>query len=630
VEQRALEALEDVLRLLAGAAASVRLYPATNDIRRHALERFAAAAERVTTSAPLRFIIDPDRIRYGEDDLASGHTQVSALAEALHALQVGQLIIAPGFTVAEIERFLGVLGSDPKDITSRGGVRSALVAAGVGHIAVIEVSLRASTEEGLLGLDLTLAPLDQIADAALAATQTWKVSAVVGNGIDEVSSAIDQLEPATRELAAARVAQALMRLPEAARREVLASALRPDASGSRMEGMLSVVAQMNPAALARLLSLVASDLGLRGLDLARSLELPPEIARELQMLLSPTPQTLELTEMPHDAMVEQTAEEMTDFEEDSEPNIQRMLASATPASAAGKALDTTLAILSTGATQEAIAAVGDALPVALRTGAIAPVAVALSALDVHAGDPGLSESVAAARRTLANRDVVANACRNLPADTQPAALAAVITAAGAPGAEGLLRAYVGAHDGRAVLLQRSAGLACDSIVPAAGRQLRTADTPVASAAVRLLAGVGDKRALPVLAQALDHVDIAVRRAAIAALAELGGAEAAGVLGKALAHWDPETRRFVAREIGRARVTEALPALTRIMDEIYLFDRNQNHDLKKEIIRALESIKTQAAVTTLEKVAARRFPAGRKGRELQFLARSAVQRVRQAG
>ena len=630
MEQRALEALEDVLRLLAAAAASVRLYPPTNDIRRHALERFAASAERVTMSTPLRLIIDPDRIRYGEDDLASGHTQVSALAEALHALQVGQLIIAPGFTVAEIERFLGVLGSDPKEITSRGGVRSALVAAGVGHIAVIEVSLRASTEEGLLGLDLTLAPLDQIADAALAATQTWKVSAVVGNGIDEVSSAIDQLEPATRELAAARVAQALMRLPEAARREVLASALRPDATGSRMEGMLSVVAQMNPAALARLLSLVASDLGLRGLDLARSLELPPEIARELQMLLSPTPQTLELTEMPQDAMVEQTAEEMTDFEEDSEPNIQRMLASATPASAAGKALDTTLAILSTSATQEAIAAVGDALPVALRNGAIAPVAVALSQLDVHAGDPGLSESVAAARRTLADRDVVANACRNLPAGTQPAALAAVITAAGAPGAEGLLRAYVGAHDGRAVLLQRAAGLACDSIVPAAGRQLRTADTPVASAAVRLLAGVGDKRALPVLAQALDHVDIAVRRASIAALAELGGNEAAGVLGKALAHWDPETRRFVAREIGRARVTEALPALTRIMDEIYLFDRNQNHDLKKEIIRALESIKTQAAVTTLEKVAARRFPAGRKGRELQFLARSAVQRVRQAG
>lgn len=614
--------------MLAAAASAVRLYPPTSELPRTAIERFAEATWAVTAAGPLRFLVDPTGFRYGEDDLAAGSQHVLSLAETLHALQVGQLVIAPALTTSEVATFLGVVGTDPHEIAARGGVRACLVAAGVGHIAVIEVSLRPSTEQGIMGLDLTLAPLEEIGAAVVDVADAWRRTAMAGTGTDDMRAAIDRLEPATRELAARRVAQALLRMPEASRRDVLASALRPDANGSRMDGMLAVVAQMNPSALARLLTLVASDVGLRGLDLARSLELPPEVARELRMLLAPSARSEEASGVPVDPEVDSTAEEMADFEEGDEPAIAAAIAAATPALAAGKALATTLAILGASPTVESVAAVGEALPLALRTGALEQAAQALHLLANAAGEPALVEAAAAARRAVSDPESIRAACRAVRPETDPAALAAVLQAAGGAGAEELFARAAEARPEVRPVLVRAAALAGETVIPAAGRLLRAGESSVAIATVRTLSAIGDKRSLPVLTQALEHLDVAVRRATVTALAEFGTPEAAAVLGKALWHWDPETRRYAAQEIGRANVVDALPSLTRIMEEIYLFDRN--HDLKKEVLRSLESLDSPAALPALERVASRRFIAvGRKSRELQFLARQAVERLRQA-
>lgn len=628
MEPRILETIDELLRLLAAAAGAARLYPATSELPRQAIARFLAAARASTAGGPVRFVVDPGAIRFGDEVLGGGHPQVVALAEALHSLQVGQLVIAPGVTETEAIAFLGVAASEPRDITERGGIRAALVAAGVGHIAVIEVSLRPSTEQGILGLDLTLAPLAEIGPAAVSCAEEWRASAATGEGTDDMSTAIERLEPATRELAAHRVAQALMHLPEDKRREVIASALFPDSRGSRMEGMLSVVAQMKPAALARLLTLTAGEMGLRGLDLARTLDLPPEVARELQLLLTPSPQSEESRGVPADPEVDSTADAMRGFEEDAEPAIAAALATATPAIAAGKALDTTLAVLSASPKPEAVAAIGDALPQALRHGAVEAVADALRRLEALAGDPALGAHVSVARRVIGDPSILAAACRAVHPSTDPTELAAVLTAGASAGAEAVLTCYADAPEAVRPVLQRAATLTAESVIPAAGRLLRVAETPVAIAAIRLLATLGDKRAIPVLGQALEHVDVTVRRAAVTALADFGGEDAAGLLGRALAHWDPETRRFVAHEIGRARVVGALPALTRIMDGIYLFDRN--HELKKEVLKSLESLDSPAALPALERIASRRFLAGRKNRELQFLARKALERLRPVG
>jgi HEAT repeat protein len=143
----------------------------------------------------------------------------------------------------------------------------------------------------------------------------------------------------------------------------------------------------------------------------------------------------------------------------------------------------------------------------------------------------------------------------------------------------------------------------------------------------VLVSIGDKRSLPILRQAMDHVDFEVRRACLAALAETGGPEAESLLVNALNHWDPETRRVAAHEIGRAKAASAVPAMLRILQGYYLFERN--YGLKKEVIESLEAIGSPLAEPTLRRMAHQRFVIGRKNRELQFLARRALRGIETA-
>jgi HEAT repeat protein len=92
--------------------------------------------------------------------------------------------------------------------------------------------------------------------------------------------------------------------------------------------------------------------------------------------------------------------------------------------------------------------------------------------------------------------------------------------------------------------------------------------------------------------------------------------------KALAHWDPETRRIAAREIGRTGNTGALPALLKIMAEVSLFERN--YELKKEVLKSLESLHSPQAVPVLRRLARRGFVIGKKNRELRYLAQRVLE------
>ncbi|MDP2233130.1 MAG: HEAT repeat domain-containing protein, partial [Actinomycetota bacterium] len=122
-------------------------------------------------------------------------------------------------------------------------------------------------------------------------------------------------------------------------------------------------------------------------------------------------------------------------------------------------------------------------------------------------------------------------------------------------------------------------------------------------------------------QALDNLDVTVRAAAITSLADFPGGEGKPALAKALSHWDPETRRHVIREIGRVHANQAIPALVRILEDINFLERN--HELKKEVIKSLESLGSPEALPALRRWAGRRFVFGRKNKELRFLARRAV-------
>jgi len=613
---------EEVLRLLAAAAGTARLYPPASALPAEAIERFVSRTNDATfaTQGPLRYIVDPHEFRSGDAVIAGGNSQVIALAESLHALQVGQLLIAPGISEPEATAFVTVANSDPSVVRAHGGIRSALAATGVAHIAVVEVSLRASEEEGLLGVDLMVAPLDTIAEEVAKAAERWAHSE--GPGVDEVAGAIDGLEAATRQIAVERVASALMRLDEATRMRVLAFSLKADANGRRMDGMLNVIANMKPAALARLLTLVAAQAGTDPARIAGALPLPPETAKLLAVMLAPTPDAPESSGAADTAQAAEMAREMAVADDTGE--IDRQIAIASPQLAAGRALATAVAVSRNHGDVESVASIGDSLPHAARDGAFATVREALRHLDELARRPELTDAAVAARATLTDATVLAEICNAVQTDSDAAIVGEILHSAGPVGAEALLETYIRAAEPLRSLLRPVLRGMSESVLGVARARLRTDDPRSAIAILETLSALGDRRAVPVISQALGHLDEQVRFTAITALADTPGTEAAGALVKALGHSEPETQRFAVREIGRVRAAPAIHQLTRALEDLNV---QRTYETKKEIVRTLERIGTPEAERALRRTADRTFVWGRKTRELRALARSAVHTIR---
>ena len=613
---------EELIRLLASAANASRLYPPSSALPAQAIEKFAARSNEITAAmGPLRFSVDPRVLRLGEAEIAVGQNQPTILAEALHAMQVGQLIVAPGLDASETQSFIHVVNSDPVSVRQR-GVRSMLVGAGVTHIAVIEVSLRASEEAGLLGLDLTNAPLEDIGHETVAAAERWSESAEEGAGQDDMRQSIDRLEEAARDIAATRVAEAMLRLDEATRARVLALSLRADASGSRMSGMFGVIARMKPAALARLLTIVAASAGTDAARVAGALDLPPEIARQVALLLIPPVRHEAECGVPADPAVEDMAAQI-DAEED-ESDLRRQVATASPSLAAGKALATTVQLSRISPTVESIRAIGEALPRAARDGAFASAREALRRLDEMMTIPALSLAVEEARNTLQDPEILADVCAAPQTDADAAIAGEILKAAGSAGADAMLTFYLTANSSTRSLFGPVIRGMGESLLNAASRVARTGDSSAAIGVMRLLPMLPDKRAIPVIVQGLEHLDADVRRAAVRALADVPGGEGNPSLASAVSHWDPQTRRFAVREIGRVKALDGLTPLIRTLEDINFLERN--HELKKEVIKSLEALGSPKARKVLRRWAGRRFVFGRKNKELRFLARRALEQL----
>jgi len=613
---------EEALKLLANAVVSARLYPPSSALPMEAVTAFVTRCNEITTQGPLRYTVDPHAFRIGDAKIASAASPVITLAEALHAVQAGQLVIAPGLTPDEVRTFVSLVNTDTATLRASGGLRSGLVAAGVSHLAVIEVSLRASEESGLAGLDLTSAPLDEIAAEVAAAADRRAEAAAQGAAADEMASAIDSLEEATREIAMERVAAAMMRLDEETRERVLASSLRADVEGTRMEGMLAVIARMKPAALARLLRLVAAQADTDPNRIAAAMTLPPETAKMLSILLAPTPSMEPDFGMPETEQAASIAAQV--YEESDTSELERQVAVAAPSLSSGRALATSVAISRRRLDEETIRAIGEVLPQAARDGAFPTVREALRRLDEIATDPGLSDTVAAARSSLAQPQVLADVCRAPETDADAAIAGEILHAAGSAGAEALLDCYIRVPEADRSLLRPVMRGMSEGILGIARQRLRTAEPRIAVAIVRALPALGDRRAIPVIAEGVDHLDESVRFASLTALASIPTPEAGAALVKALKHREPETQRFAVREIGRGRVEAAVPALARALEDI---NRLQpTFETRKEIVRALAQIGTPEAERALRGFASRTLGLGRRSRELRNFAKAAADQI----
>jgi hypothetical protein len=575
---------------------------------------------------PVQYRVDRARFIIGDSAIGEGLPQVASLAETLHALQVGQLIVAPGVTESEVGRLLDIIGAEARTVRSSGGVRAALVAADVRAIAVVEVSLRASTETGMLGIDLTVAPLDDVGRELTRAAATWQQDALAGSSATDVAAdAIGRLETAAQDLAMRRCAEALLYLDEATRVDLLANALTVDAEGKCMDSVLQIIAHMQPAALARLLRLTAATHGQQPDALLPSLDLPSALLSELVKLLEPSSSANLDRSAAAETDAASISREVAEADEDDILHLDELVSAATPRSAAARGLSTVVLIARERPTEDAVNAVADALTGAVACGAFDEVAEAAELLATLAEDPALSSAVQTARAVLGSPGILSECVRRLAEDPSLTAAKTLLDAAGTAGAEALIEGYFSAGpSGRKNLIPIVLSMA-ESLNTVVGRVLRSGEPALATVMIDMLSATGARRLLVTIGMALEHLDSRVREAAVEAIGSHPGPESSKILQKTLAHWDPETRRLAAREIGRAGLVDAVPALLRIMAVVNLFETN--YELKKEVLKSLEALDSPQAMPVLERLASRRFVVGKKNRELRYLARRVLENLR---
>lgn len=606
---------EDLLRQLAAAINAARLYPAASPLRTDAVTRFTDEARQTTAvHGPMQYRVDRGRFIIAETAIGEGLPQIAALAEALHALQVAQLIVAPGVTESEVGSFLDTIRADAHAMRSSGGFRTALLAAGVANIAVVEVTLRASTEEGLLGLDLTTAAPDDIARELRRAVEGW---AGGQDAPDLIEEAVGRLEPAARDLALKRCAEALLLLDEATRAQMLSFAVPSDSPDSGMDGLLNVIAHMPPAALARLLKLTAESQNARPESMLGAIEFPPELAAELALLLRPSPQTEADRGVPPEADVSGIAQEVAETDEEDLLHIGSMISAVNALSAAARGLSTTVQMAQDRLTDESVLAVAEAIKPAAAQGALAELAAAAALIQQLSADPALSSSVQSARTALHDPALLENCAHRVADDPSAESARQLLLSAGTAGAEALVTAYLGASEIQRTHLLSTVSDMIETVAPIAGRVLRAGDATSAEVMLRLLGAMGSRRLAPTIASGLEHLDGRVREAAVIALASSPGTEATQLLIKTLGHWDPVTRRVAVREIGRSGNMDAIPALLKIVSDVSIFDRN--YELKKEVLISLEALRSPQAVPVLKRLARRGPVIGKKNRELRYLA-----------
>ncbi len=597
---------------MAAAVGAARLYPPASALPRQAREKFVERAVELTAAGPIRFVVEPNGFRFVDTELAAGQSQVVALAESLHAIQVGQLVLAPDISAVETAAFVKLCLLDPAAVRRSGGARSLLVKAGVSHLAVIEISLRASEESGLLGIDLTSAPLDEIASHIEEAVDRRAESANAGAAEDVMAEAVNRLEAATRELAMERVSAAMMRLDEQTRMRVLGVALSSDAQGQRMDGMLQVISRMKPAALARLLTLMATKAQADPRRLAAALTLPPETAALLGMMLSSSPDIAPDFGMSTQSQAEEIAHIIAT--EHDEHDIERQLAIASPTLSAGRALATATAVSRVRLDVDTVKAIGEILPQAAKDGAFTTIREALRRLVEVEQDAALSDAVAEARTTLSDPAVLREVCRAPETDADAAIAGEILNSAGPAGAEALLSIYIHSDQSRRSLLGPVLRGMSEGILAVARPKMRTADTALTVAILRFLPSLGDARAVPLIAEMITSLDEQVRFAAVTALAAVHTPQSDAALVRAINHREPETQRHVVREIGKHQIESAVSGLSRALEDLNIFGRT--YETRKDIIGALEQIATPEAEKALRGYAQRSFGVGRKTRELR--------------
>jgi hypothetical protein len=188
--------LEAVVRGVATAGKTLKLYPPTSPIPREAAESAADALEAyLGDNAVLALAVDREGFRWMGEQLGIGVAGAADLSDELRDRGVAEVDFTPGVTTDELVTFLQVVAKDPDEIKAAGGVGALLVAEGVQNVRVTDVQLTI-IEEDILAPDEDIeAFLRQLANDP-DRLSTWLAAASAGDskafaeGLGELASVV--------------------------------------------------------------------------------------------------------------------------------------------------------------------------------------------------------------------------------------------------------------------------------------------------------------------------------------------------------------------------------------------------------------------------------------------------------
>ena len=242
-----MRAVEAVVRSLATAVKTLRLYPASSPIP---LEAIGAAGEAVSAvlglQPTLALVVTRDGLSYrGEPVNAPG---AADLANILTGHSIAQMDLMPGCTPAELSSFLDTLLREPAQVQAAGGAGAALALAGVGSVVVSEVVLTTVVAEMAAAEDVDAFLRELAGDEQKLAA--WLASAASGDpatlsdGIAELARAVGTGGVARLQ---ATLGKAFIVQDAAARDALLGLALGNGDASSVLKGMMNTLAPAEAA-----------------------------------------------------------------------------------------------------------------------------------------------------------------------------------------------------------------------------------------------------------------------------------------------------------------------------------------------------------------------------------------------
>lgn len=193
IDDRTMRAVEGVVRALATAAKTLRLYPPSSPIPRQSADAAVQSLATALTAADVvPLAIAREGFSYGGAPITSAGA--NDLADMLTSHGIAEVVFMPGVSVDELVGFLATTLRDSEQVRAAGGLGAALAAAGIERVRVSDVSLTVVESDALVpGEDIDEFLRELAADPAK--LSLWLANATGGDptalaeGLAELASA---------------------------------------------------------------------------------------------------------------------------------------------------------------------------------------------------------------------------------------------------------------------------------------------------------------------------------------------------------------------------------------------------------------------------------------------------------